>query len=119
VGGSVPVPGEVLDRILGPLLENAFRYAVDGIGITARRTDHAVLISIRNDGPPVTQAEHLFEPGVRDPGSPGAGLGLALARRLARAAGGDVRLESPQPATFRVELPVEQGSARADGPPAP
>jgi signal transduction histidine kinase len=39
----------------------------------------------------------------------GAGLGLALARRLARLLGGDIALESVpgEGATFTVELPLE------------
>ena len=107
VAGAVPIPEELLDRILGPLAENAFRYADARVEATADRVGDVVRIRIRNDGRPVDQVEHLFEPGARDPASPGAGLGLALSRRLARTAGGDVRLESPQPATFLVQLPVE------------
>ncbi len=52
----------------------------------------------------------LFEPGRRaDPGDghDGAGLGLALARRLARAAGGDLTLAAAGPgARFAVTLPA-------------
>jgi signal transduction histidine kinase len=52
----------------------------------------------------------LFEPGRRaDPmdGHDGAGLGLALARRLARAAGGDIELASADAgAAFTVTLPA-------------
>jgi signal transduction histidine kinase len=57
--------------------------------------------------------ESVFEAGRRaDPadGHPGAGLGLPLARRLARAAGGDITLaDAPGPlggARFVVTLPA-------------
>jgi signal transduction histidine kinase len=46
---------------------------------------------------------------VRSPESPGEGIGLPLARRLARGMGGDLRLETPEAgrgATFTLVLPV-------------
>jgi two-component system, OmpR family, heavy metal sensor histidine kinase CusS len=53
----------------------------------------------------------LFEPGRRvgANGHGGAGLGLPLARRLARALGGEVTYEAsgaPPGATFRADLPA-------------
>ncbi len=52
-------------------------------------------------------ATRVFEPGVQgDAGSDdGAGLGLALARRLARACGGDVVLGTGPGGCFVLELP--------------
>jgi signal transduction histidine kinase len=56
-----------------------------------------VLYTVEDDGPGVAagEEERIFEPGSRgDParrnGEPGAGLGLALSRRLARAIDGDI-----------------------------
>jgi two-component system, OmpR family, sensor kinase len=48
------------------------------------------VIAVTDDGAGIAadDIERIFEPGVSDTG--GAGLGLPLARRLARAAGGDV-----------------------------
>jgi len=55
-------------------------------------------------------ADRLFEPGVRDPGtgSEGAGLGLPLARRLARSCGGEVTVETVHPGggRFVLDLPA-------------
>jgi signal transduction histidine kinase len=53
---------------------------------------------VADDGPGVAveAREQVFEPGVRAAGlngHRGAGLGLPLARRLARAAGGDITLD--------------------------
>lgn len=103
---------EVLHRILTPLLGNAARYAVDRITVTGDGSGQVVRICVCDDGPGVPAAlrDRVFEPGTRadvQDGHPGAGLGLALARRLARSAGGDIRLEDDagQGATFTVLLP--------------
>jgi two-component system, OmpR family, sensor kinase len=57
------------------------------------------------------EAERIFEPGVRGTAAGGdaggAGLGLALARRLARAAGGDVEAAPDEAGgRFVVHLPA-------------
>ena len=105
------VPGEIVERILTPILDNACRHAKTEIIVAVEDLGHGVRIAISDDGPGVEAGaeEAVFEPGHRgDPydGHDGAGLGLALARRLARSAGGDVILASPAPgATFEVLLP--------------
>ncbi|WP_345433599.1 HAMP domain-containing sensor histidine kinase [Actinoallomurus vinaceus] len=105
------VPKEIVERILTPILDNARRYAATQITIAAENHDRAVRIAVGDDGPgvPADLTATLFEPGRRgDPhdGHDGAGLGLALARRLAHAAGGDVVLaETTAGATFEVLLP--------------
>lgn len=109
---SVAVPDRLLERILAPVLENADRYAATTVRVTLAEEGGVVTIAVGNDGEPVTlDPEELFAPGVRGPGSPGAGLGLALSRRVARAAGGDVRLRSASPVEFAVTLPGA-GAAR-------
>lgn len=102
---------EVLHRILSQLLGNAARYAVDQITVTAERTGQVVRVRVSDDGTGVPAAfrDAVFEPGQRadtQDGHPGAGLGLALARRLARSAGGDIVLDDTrQGAVFAVLLP--------------
>jgi signal transduction histidine kinase len=73
-----------------------------------------VEIAIQDDGRGVSAGDRdaIFAPGYRrgsngsDAGHGGAGLGLALARRLARGVGGDVRLgSSSNGARFVVTLP--------------
>jgi signal transduction histidine kinase len=107
------VDREVVQRILAPLLDNARRHARTRVELTTTATAGRVLVTVADDGPglPDEVLEHLFEPGARVGdvnGHGGAGLGLALSRRLARAAGGDVRAEraSLGGAAFRVELPT-------------
>ncbi|MDQ1598808.1 MAG: hypothetical protein QOD68_282 [Actinomycetota bacterium] len=110
-GLEVGTSAEVLERILAPVLGNAVRYAVHRITVTATRRTPGVVISIIDDGPGVAEDfwGQVFEPGQRadpDDGHAGAGLGLALARRLARASGGDLVLRGPGPgAEFEITLP--------------
>jgi signal transduction histidine kinase len=94
----IGVDDDVAERVLAPLIENGCRYGSSSVRIEISRRDGAVLFCVRDDGAgvPAVDREKIFEPGWR--GEPatainaaGAGLGLALARRLARAAGGDVR----------------------------
>ena len=88
-------PG-VLERILAPILENAARYARTAITVTGASIGPDVVILVGDDGRgvPSGDEERIFEPGVSgaatDDERAGPGLGLALARRLARDAGGDV-----------------------------
>jgi signal transduction histidine kinase len=82
---------ELVRRALTPLVENARYHARERVTIEVSAVDESVVIAVCDDGEGVApeQAEGLFEPGVRGDQSDGAGLGLALARRLARSCGGD------------------------------
>jgi signal transduction histidine kinase len=114
----IRVAGEqaLVERILAPLVENAYRYAASLIRVTISRDEATVRFVIEDDGPgvPDHEREAIFEPGRRiEPAggvalaSTGAGLGLALSRRLARTAGGDVTAErSDAGGRFVAQLPV-------------
>lgn len=107
----VGVDGDIVERILQPLVENACRYGTSRVRISVGRQDGVVAFVVEDDGPGVDPAEReaIFEPGVRGGAARadgnGAGLGLALARRLARSAAGDVHAESAQGGRFLVTLP--------------
>ena len=91
----VGASADVLERAVSPLLDNALRYARSTVVLQALRIPEAVLVRVGDDGPGVAPAvrDDPFAVGRRvEDGHGGAGLGLALARRLAQAAGGDVRL---------------------------
>lgn len=107
------VDADVASRILQPVVENACRLADSVVRLSAQRGGGGVEIHVDDDGPGVRadESELIFEPGMRGSAAAegrhnGAGLGLALARRLARAAGGDIVV---RPATdgghFAVHLP--------------
>lgn len=85
--------------IVQNLLENARKYNIPGgsIRVSAREEGDFVILCIENTGRPIPLAarEHIFERfhrGGRGENIPGQGLGLNLARELARLHGGDVRL---------------------------
>lgn len=100
---------DVVERLLSPLVDNAHRYS-SAVRMTVRTQGSEVLVEVLDDGPgvPAGAEEAVFEAGYRhDPvdGHPGAGLGLALARRLARATGGDVTASPGPGGRFTVRLP--------------
>jgi two-component system, OmpR family, sensor kinase len=110
----VAVEADVVERILSPLLENATRFAQNHIMLGIRAVDGEVVFEIRDDGPGIDphDRERIFDPGFRgaEPHAEahvGAGLGLPLARRLARAAGGEVEARpSNGGGGFSVRLPT-------------
>ncbi|MFE6847632.1 sensor histidine kinase [Streptomyces sp. NPDC057686] len=112
-GLTAGVPPALLERAVSPLLDNALRHARSRVRLSARRQDASILIEVTDDGPgvPPSFAPDLFRPGRRaDPGDGhgGAGLGLPLARRLARSVDGEVGYdERHRPGTrFVVRLPA-------------
>lgn len=100
------VDAGVLSRLLTPLIDNAVRHARTAVCVEVSRDAEAVRITVRNDGPPVAPDDlsRIFDAGYS--GGDGAGLGLTLARRLARAADGDVvAAPAERGACFVVTLP--------------
>ena len=110
----VGVSSDLVERILQPLVENACRYGNRSVRVSATRNATKVVYSVEDDGPGIEpgERERIFEPGVRGAAAVngeegGAGLGLALARRLARSAAGGVEAEPAQAgARFVVTLPA-------------
>jgi two-component system OmpR family sensor kinase len=112
--GAVRVASEqaLVERMLAPILENAYRHASATVRISVRGTTRVVRFAIEDDGPgvPPGELDAIFEPGRRADTTAsalnGAGLGLALARRLAQSAGGNVVAEHREGgARFVVTLP--------------
>ncbi|MEU9890961.1 ATP-binding protein [Sphaerisporangium sp. NPDC051011] len=86
---------DVVLRMLQPLLDNALRFGRSAVTLQVGREGGEVLFRVRDDGPGFAEdeLEVVLRPGVQGhastPGE-GSGLGLALARRLAEAAGGSL-----------------------------
>ena len=102
-------------RVLQNLLQNAIRHTpADGtVRVEARRLDGTVevIVADTGEGIPPEALDRVFEPFWRGEPSrtgPGSGLGLALAKRIVEALGGDIRVESAQAAgsRFAVVLPA-------------
>ncbi|MDX6450147.1 MAG: two-component system, OmpR family, sensor kinase [Gaiellaceae bacterium] len=108
----VGVDQDLAERILHPVVENALRYGRGKVQVRVTRNGSAVLFAVDDDGPGVLAEEYesIFEPAVRGSAGrssySGAGLGLALARRLARAVSGDVEARPGASGHFVVRLPA-------------
>ncbi len=98
-------PGGV-SQVIATLLDNALVHGAGTVTIRTSRTRRSVVIEVRDEGGgvPAELAPRIFERSVS--GSPnGTGLGLALARSIAAADGGQVVLVRPRPAVFALFLP--------------
>jgi two-component system osmolarity sensor histidine kinase EnvZ len=109
----MPVRPNALRRCLGNLIGNARRHA-SHVWLTGIVAADGIDILIDDDGPGIPPANRarVFRPFVRldasrNPLTGGVGLGLTIARDVARSHGGDVQLEtSPQGGLrARVHLP--------------
>ena len=108
------VDAPVLERLLSPLIDNAVRHAASRIWVDIRRVGGRVEIQISDDGPgiPAAAIDRIFEPGFRaapDDGHDGAGLGLALSRRLVQAVDGTITADNAaggMGALFTVRVPA-------------
>ena len=116
----VNVDPVLMEQLLVNLLENAVKHTPAGspIEVGASLAGGALTVDIADAGPgiPAGDEEKIFERFHRGAGTraPGAGLGLAIVRAIARAHGGTVRAANRLGggAAFRVTLPLE-------GPPPP
>lgn len=101
---------EVVRRAVAPLVDNARRHARSEVLVELASAPGKVRLTVRDDGPGVDAAavDRIFDAGFRGPDEPdgGTGLGLALARRLARSCGGDITCRPGPGGYFTLELPA-------------
>jgi signal transduction histidine kinase len=115
--GSMVVLGDPvgLKRLVTNLMENALKYGARAHA-EARTEGRLATVTVTDDGPglPAAELERVFEPFYRAERSRsretgGIGLGLSVARSIARAHGGDVTLAAAAPSGLvaTVTLPLE------------
>lgn len=109
------VDARLIGEAVGNLVSNAIRHSGSpDVAVSVSRTAQGFAIAVEDHGIgiPPEHAERVFERFHRvDPAraaeSGGAGLGLAIARRIARLHGGDVVLSPVAPSGCRFSLSVE------------
>ena len=115
-GGRVRADSQLLSQALSNLIVNAVRHSgSEDVVVSLEETSRSVRIVVEDHGVgiPTEHAARIFERFHRvDPSraaeTGGAGLGLAIVRRIARLHGGDVTLEPVQPhgSRFVLTIPV-------------
>jgi len=106
---------QALKRCLANLLENAVRYG-NRVCVIVQDSAQELLVLIDDSGPgiPEDKLELMFEPfrrgeASRNRATGGIGLGLAIARNLARAHGGDVSLSNRPEGGLRASVRLPRG----------
>ncbi len=94
----VPVRRHAFKRAVANLVNNAARFA-ERVNVSAAKHNGALTVEVEDDGPGIPEAEHeqVFRPfyrldHARNQDSGSTGLGLAIARDIARIHGGDIAL---------------------------
>ncbi|HMJ54079.1 MAG TPA: HAMP domain-containing sensor histidine kinase [Polyangiaceae bacterium] len=119
VDASRPVLANADPKYVRTILENlldnsmhALRGVAGGLIEIRLETGHGcALVSVCDNGPPLdeTVRASLFEP-LRTTKTQGLGLGLPIARALARAMGGELSFDDAKKKTFSLELPLGEAS---------
>ena len=118
--GMVSSNSHAIEHIVANLIDNAVTHASGHVEVTLSRDDTLFYVKVWDDGPGIAAhyLEYLFdrgwtpEVGRREEKS-SSGLGLFIARTLARRCGGDLTVESvaePQPehhTSFQLALPMK------------
>jgi two-component system sensor histidine kinase KdpD len=120
---AVAADRELLLIVLRQLLDNAVKYSPPDSPIVIRAgvQDQWMEVTVADGGPGLTRSEarRVFDEFYRGSAAagrvPGSGMGLAIARRILQAHGGDIRVQSRpgQGSEFQFRLPlVREGSER-------
>ena len=105
--------GDRVLQVISNLLSNAFRWTPDGgrVGLALKQADGTIRVTVDDSGPgiPPDEQERIFRPFWSRDGH-GNGLGLAIARELATALGGQIELrtEAGKGSRFELVLPAAE-----------
>lgn len=112
---EISLDADALAQITANLLSNVEKYAPEvPAKLHSMQNEHAFTLTISDGGPGIAEkdAERVFQPFERlddrvAAGVSGAGLGLSIARELARRMGGELRLVTVEKgASFEFRLPL-------------
>jgi two-component system, OmpR family, osmolarity sensor histidine kinase EnvZ len=113
---SAPIRPRAVKRCLANLIDNAAAHG-ETIEVRARGEAGAVFVTVEDDGPgiPEEQYEEAFRPfsrldATRSRNQKGVGLGLAIARDVARGHGGEVTLSRAPLGGLRATLRLPKSS---------
>ena len=100
---ALAAPGTI-GQILDVLLDNALHHGAGTVTVTVADDARRATIAVQDEGPgvPADAAERIFDRGASHADS--TGIGLHLARTLARADGGSLRLTCVAPPRFELRL---------------
>ena len=103
-----------IGEVLSNLVSNALRHTRTGdrVLVSAEPSARGVAFTVSDTGPGIDAADlpHVFDRFVKAADSGGAGLGLAIAKTIVEAHGGEIVAQSePGRTTFRFELPLVPG----------
>jgi signal transduction histidine kinase len=108
----IRLDARALNEILGPLLENAVRFAKRRVLVSGGTEEQNIVLTVEDDGPGIPQADAAaaMNRGARlDEAGSGHGLGLAISRQLVEATGGNIALDRSMMGGLRVELRWSRG----------
>lgn len=111
-GADVAVDGDQMTQAIWALLQNAGEAAVAGsaaplVALTLTTDDDALTVDVVDSGSgiPAPDRARIFRP-FHTTKPNGSGIGLSLARRIARGHGGDLTLLPQARTAFRLRVPV-------------
>ncbi len=115
IRAQAPLLGQLLDN----LLDNARKYSNPQTSVTIKawRDSESIFVAVEDQGCGIAAGDlsHVFEPFYRSPqarrdGISGVGLGLAVAKRIAEAFHGDIRVvsEAGKGSCFTVRFPAAE-----------
>lgn len=113
----VNIDAVLIERVMCNLLDNAAKYSPEGtvIDLTARRVDHAVEISVADQGAGFKSSNpadlfRMFVRGTSESNASGTGLGLAICKSIIDAHGGTICAEDRAGEGGRVRFTIPLGT---------